>query len=352
MSNQVINTIVFPIIRTDFILPALESLRQNTPQNYRTIVVNQSMPNREFEEKLYSSCDYVIRPHHNLGFAMAANLGVRLSPTPWVMVCNDDTLFINPSWWDGVMATFERFPKACAANSMSTKEPGWGWGEPGYRHLVPKSFMSPHIKPLYDVDRKRMLRVKELKKKWDERAQLATSQAVDGLWKELEAARRAFQGTQGELEELVLRLSMDPAYIEALIEEKNWMVVDAFACWATVFKADVLEEIGSFDERFRDGGGEDYDFMSRAYGAGYRCLSTSASWIHHFWGQSKDSPSGFGTALPSIGPQWNCLSTKGFGDQGLWDPDLDCWGRTGTRTDPNVFRHHLQYSSLKQKPLG
>lgn len=32
------------------------------------------------------------------------------------------------------------------------------------------------------------------------------------------------------------------------------------------------------------------------------------------------------------------LSTKGFGKDGLWDPDLDCWGRTGTRTDSTIHR--------------
>ena len=341
--SEVINTVVCPIIRNDFVIPMLESLKVNTPSNFRSIVINQCQPNREFEEKLYDNCDYIIRPHYNLGFAMASNLGIRLAPTKYVTVVNDDVLFTSPGWWQGIEETFKKFPMAAAVNCQSPKEPGWGWAEPGYRYLIPERYMTGDLKQLHDRDRELMAKVKEVKAAWEEFQGRGVRDADTGkqLLARLEGRKRKYQETQDALEERILKLSYDKGYISALTEEKNWAVVDAFACWCTVCKTDALAKIGLFDERFRDGGGEDYDFMSRAYQAGYRCLSTSKAWCYHHWGRSKDSPDGFNTALPSIGPHWNCLSTKGFGEQGLWDPDLDCWGRTGVRTDPKIFRHHL-----------
>jgi GT2 family glycosyltransferase len=133
---DIINTFCFPIIRQDQILPALASLREHTPPNYRTIVVNQTVPNREFEEALYDACDYIIRPHWNLGFAQAANLGMRLAPTPYVTVSNDDIIFLA-GWFEGIEKSFAMFPRAIAIGPMSPKEPGWGYNEPGYReHLT------------------------------------------------------------------------------------------------------------------------------------------------------------------------------------------------------------------------
>ena len=335
-------TLCFPIVRQDYILPALRSLHKHTKSySYKSIVVNMSVANHEFEEALYSLCDVVIRPHYNFGFAQGANLGMRLSPTPYVGVVNDDVLFCNDDWLRGIFETFERFPKAAAVNPQSPKEPGWGWGEPGHRYLIPKSFMSSHIKPLYDEDRRLMLLVKELQAQWGQRS-LVTVQAAGKLQIELDIARKAFQETQDKLEALVLELSNNPSYIEALITEKNWAVVDAFAAWCSVFRADKLTEIGLFDERFSPGGSEDYTWMYDCYSRGYRALSTSRSYVNHFWGRTKDTPGGFSTALPLARPHWNRLSTKGFGDSGLFSPDCSVWGEDwSTRVDPVVYRAPL-----------
>ena len=35
------------------------------------------------------------------------------------------------------------------------------------------------------------------------------------------------------------------------------------------------------------------------------------------------------------------LSTKGFGDRGLWHPDCDVWGKGCVRTDKTVRRESL-----------
>ena len=307
MSNPIINTIVFPIIRQDFILPALKSLKVNTPPNYKTIVVNQTTSNEEFERALYDSCDIVIRPHFNMGFAQAANWGMRLAPTPYVTVANDDILFLD-NWWQGCMETFERFETAAAVCPMTPKEPGWGWGEPGYRHLVPRTFMNGELKRLYDEDRELMAMVKGGN----------------------QSATARYHDTQSALDRLILEASSDPAFIQSLVEEKNWAVVDAFATFCPVFRADRLAEVGMIDERFFPGGGEDYDLMARYYQAGYRMLSTSRSFVWHWWGKSKDSPDGRDMALPPARPNWNNLSA-------LWTPRCDVWGKNCERKTDEVF---------------
>jgi len=274
MSN-LINTFVFPIIRQDFILPALSTLREVTPSNYNTIVVNQTKPAPEFEQELREQADVVVTTSKNYGFAQAANIGVRLCQTEYVTIANDDVIFLQ-GWWPGIIETFERFDNAIAVAPMSPKEPGWGYGEEGYRiHLS-------------------------------------------------------------------LKDARHPENIQRLREEKKGAVVDGIAMWMVTFRRkEWIEKVGLFDERFFPGGGEDYDMDSRIYQAGFRALSTSYSWIWHHWGQSKDEPTGYNVALPHARPFWNKLSTKGFGDEGLWDPDCDVWGKSGVRTDPEIYREYL-----------
>lgn len=321
--TSVINTICFPIIRQDFILPALRSLHEHTPPNYKSIVVNQSHSNPEFEQALYELSDLVIRPHVNYGFAQASNLAMRLAPTPYVTISNCDVLFLD-NWWEGCMETFQRFPRAVGVAPMSPKEPGWGYGEPGYRYLIPP-------KPWH----RRHMELAEL------HAQIKAG------WKEIEdhQVRREIleklKPIERELEPFVLKAAQDPQNIEALVKERKNQVIDGIAMWLVVWKREQFEEIGMFDERFFPGGGEDYCTCYRVYSRNWRALASSLSWCWHWWGQSKDERTGFDTALPPARPSWNKLSTKGFGEEGLYDPDVDVWGRSGVRTDPEVWRAPL-----------
>jgi GT2 family glycosyltransferase len=271
------NTFIFPIIRRDFIAGALASLRRNTPDHHKVIVVNQTRYNDAFDKALWEWSDVVIRPSVNYGFAQAANLGTRLATTEFVTICNDDVIFFNSQWWAGVRETFDRFPKALGVLPMSPKEPGWGYGEPGYR------------------------------------------------W-------------HATLDECLA----DPDGVVARLKEKwNGSVVDGAAMWCITFKRAEWVELGMYDERFFPGGSEDYDACARAYQAGYRILSSSYSFVWHHWGQSKDEATGFDTALPNARAHWVKLSTKGFGDAGLWHPDCDVWGKDCERTDPNIWRESL-----------
>lgn len=274
---KIINTFVFPIVRRDCILDALDSLVKHTPANYKTIVVNQTQYDPKFETELWQRADIVIRTSLNYGFAQAVNIGTRIATTEWVTIANDDIIWFSDQWWQGIMETFDRFPRALAVVPYTPKEPGWGWGEPGYRmHATLDDCLN------------------------------------------------------------------DPEGVVARLKAKwSGAVIDGFAAWCTTFKRKKWMELGMFDERFFPGGGEDYDSLGRAYQAGYRFLASSYSYVYHHWGQSKDEPDGLDMALPPARENWNKLSTKGFGNEGLWDPDLDQWGRGCTRIDETVWRAPL-----------
>jgi len=312
-------TICIPFIRQDFVLDCLRSLHKYVKSvTYKVVCVNQTQPNREFEDALYDLCDVVIRPHVNWGFSQSMNIAMRIAPTPWICACNDDVVFVNDPF-PGIFETFERFETAAACCPFSVKELGWGWGEPGYRYLIPKEYLVGDLKVLYNEDRRLMALVKQND----------------------QSAIASFHDTQVALGNLVLNLSHDPSYIRALIEEKNWMVVDGFAMFFAVWRADRLKEIGLFDEAF-NAGGEDYDWLCRSAQAGYRNLSTSRSYVYHHWGQSKGHPDGFKTALPQARPSWNCLSVKGSGDHAKWSPDVSVWGEDwAKRTDEVVYQAPL-----------
>jgi len=273
MSN-IINTFVFPVVRQDFIIAALESLHAHTPSNYCVIVVNQTKPDPAFESAVYSLSNIVIRPHVNYGFAQASNVSTRLASTQYVTIANDDIIFL-PNWWEGIVYEFDRIPNVIAVAPMSPREPGWGYGKPGY------------------------------------------------------------------IEHLTFDQAQDFSNIQPLIDKKNGAVIDGIAMWLVTFKRQEWLSLGLFDERFFPGGGEDYDANSRLYQAGYRAIATSKSWVWHHWGQSKDESDGLSVSLPNARPYWNKLSTKGFGDQGLWHPDCDVWGKTGERTDEEVYQANL-----------
>ena len=299
---DIINTFVFPIVRNDMILDALESLHANTPKNYKVIVVNQSeWTNDEWEREVWSQCDIVIRPSLNMGFAQSSNIGARLATTKYVTIVNDDVLFLE-NWWDGIERTFERFndtdkPPMVVA-PMSPKEPGWGWGIPGYAY----------------------------------HCRYCGGRIID-------EARRCDCGKNEPL--YLEEIQEHPERLKLLEEQQKGSMIDGLAMWCVTFDREKWVELGMFDERFRVGGGEDYDGCARIAQSNHRAIATSYSWVWHHWGKSKDSPDGLNVALPRAAPDWNKISTKGFGEEGLWHPDVDCWGNNCVRTDPVVYRAPL-----------
>jgi GT2 family glycosyltransferase len=303
--TDIINTFVFPIVRNDMILDALVSLHEHTPKNYKVIVVNQTQwhdnDECDWEYDVWSVSDLVIRPRLNYGFAQAANLGTRLATTKYVTIANDDVIFL-PDWWDGIMRTFERFndtdkPPMVVA-PMSPKEPGWGWGVPGYVY----------------------------------HCRYCGGRIID-------ENRRCDCGKNEPL--LLEEIQEHPERLKLLESQAGGAMIDGLAMWCVTFDREKWMELGMFDEKFMKGGGEDYDGSARIYQAGHRAIASSYSWVWHHWGKSKDSQDGLNVALPAARTDWNKISTKGFGEEGLWHPDVDCWGNNCERTDKEVWRAPL-----------
>lgn len=241
MSDQLENTFVIPIIRHDFIERCLKSLYKYTPEgSFRVIVIDQSP--RGVYDQIKEYTHLYIRPHRNLGFAKAMNTGIRLSDTKYTSCFNDDVEFINENWWSGIKRTFDGYENVFGVNPMSPVEAAWGYG---------------HKAPEWGVlteDKRGVMR-----------------KLPDGGVADLDYVR-----TQ---------------------EGYDWLlnnvrgVVDGIVTWGTVFKTELFDSIGMFDERFYPGGGEDYDLNGRAYdpeygGGRYRMISTSFSWVWHYWGGS------------------------------------------------------------------
>lgn len=270
-----INTIIIPIVRTDFVFDCIESLRDVTSSNFQIIVINQAWESGFdlgiwFRAKLLESADLVVQCKWNYGFAQAANMGARIASTKYVTICNDDVIFL-PGWWEGIEETFEKIPNALVVNPSSPNPPHWTKKDP-----------------------------------------LCT-----------------------------LEQAFNPDRIAMLKEQEKGLIIDGIMMWCSVFKREEWDKLGMFDERFIPGSGEDYDALARICQAGYRAVGTSLSWVWHYWSQSKDNLSGMKTALPQRRTMWNKLSTKGFGADGLWEPDCNQWGENCERTDPNVARMPL-----------
>lgn len=254
------NTIVIPIVRQDYVLDCIESIRATAPDDFKIIVVDQTHRSN-VTPYIHDAADLAIVCKWNYGFAQAMNLGVRLATTEYVTCANDDTVSL-PGWWKGVLRTFKEVPEAIAVNPSSPNPPHWEDKEP-----------------------------------------ICT----------LEQAKNGYLFHNGP-------------------------IVDGIMMWFTVFKRQEWFDLGMFDERFSPGSGEDYDALARIYQAGFRAVSSPHSWVWHYWSKSKDTLSGSLDALPQKRSQWNKLSTKGFGDQGLWHPDVNQWGRDCERTDSEVKR--------------
>jgi len=276
------NTFVFPIIRTDFIERALETLYEYTEPNFYVYVIDQS-PSGIYN-KIKERTHLYIRPYRNLGFAKAANTGIRLADTKYITVCNDDVEFINKKWWSGILETFKKYgEKVLAVNPMSPKIAAWGYGYPDHYH---KEFIEllPYKRKYTEKDYEFLLK---------------------GDFSNIKDLPTTFPRHQSG-------------------------VIDAFAAWCSVFKRTSFEKIGYFHERFYPGGGEDYDLNARAYSKGYRFLCTPLSWVYHHWSKSKGPGRGENTpkeVRDLIDPKrcWNKLGE-------LWPKELneghefDVWG--------------------------
>lgn len=297
-------TIIIPIITGDNIGRCLETMyKYNDPSLFYVYVIDQT-GSRETQEKYEHLTHLWIRPYRNLGFSKACNTGIKLAQTPYIMLLNDDTEFMDSRWWQGILDTFEMDHHIIAASPMSPKEGAWGYGLTQEN----KDTWQPPQEYYRDPKDPGAVIVKGIEYKEE-----FTKEDYDFL------------------------LNEHPRY------RKDTMV-DAIAMWGPVFKKSGLEKIGLFDEKFYPAGGEDYDMNARAYSCAwpiprdecdlefhYRMVATTKSWIWHHWGKSKDDISGKdpGNKLFESRPRWNA-------NEELWPNGFDVWSH-GHKEDGSKY---------------
>lgn len=271
MTSLPINTTVFPVIRSDLIIPALRSFWEfNDRDLHRVIVIDQTQ--HGLADLVNAKLAHIhLRIYKNLGFAGAANRGFRLADTEYVTISNDDCLWFDSRWFQGIEEIFTRVKNAIAVNPSCPKIPGWSLGkkEPEY---------------IGDMD-------------------TPAKCLEDGAW-------------------------------ERLIKETPYRgFVRGICMWATTFSMPRLREFGIigsngqvFDESYFPGGSEDYDLNARIFRAGGTALGTHMSWLWHWWGKTKDEKDHDGMVMVSQRPSWNRI-----GDH--WEPGFTVQGGSARKTD-------------------
>lgn len=216
--------IIIPHLNYEGFQQGIDTLRRNSPEGLinKIIFINQSETNQP------KNVDIEIKTS-NLGFAKAMNTGLRLSDAEYVGCLNDDVVFFNKKWWEGIEQTFLDYSTALCINPSSPCDP-------------------------------------------------------DGMGGTI--VKEGFEFKEDYTDEEYSRL-------------QNPYVIDGICMWFPIFRRDRLDQVkgvvpgkGWFDERFRHGGGEDYDLNRRAYMSGFRCLGTGKSYVWHWWHKTKHPVSG------------------------------------------------------------
>ncbi len=312
-------TFVFPIIRTDFIERAIDTLITYTNrEDYKIVLVDQSIEGarKGLRDYLYEHEDMYIRIK-NSGFSKASNEGIIHAlkwNTPYIAVINDDVEFIHQGWFDDAIEEFKTDPKIVAVCPESPRVAMWGYGLNHGEHVE----LIPH--------------------KDEFTAEDITYLKQGDYSKEEVQSRHKF-------------------IIPDSFPYTKRGVVDGIAMWCPIFKREALIELGLFEERFIWGGGEDYDLLARAYSCAWpiersscepahhrRMVSTMKSWVWHWWGQSKDVKETLNPNLFTGKKPWNNLGEL-YPPEKNGGKNMDPWGHwkddNGIRRpfirDPLVF---------------
>ena len=87
-----------------FTAKCIDSLRENTSQPYRVIIIdNGSLVGVDYLQSVASN-GYYHRNDDNLGFAKAVNQGLKIAvdeKSEWIVVCNNDIEFL-PDWFENM----------------------------------------------------------------------------------------------------------------------------------------------------------------------------------------------------------------------------------------------------------
>ena len=264
------NTIVIPVVRTDLVEKCLETLYRHTPPNFYVYIIDNSADGID-KEIIRKYVHFYVRPGRNLGFSKSFNTGLKLCETKYITTCNDDIEFIDSRWWDGILETFDRVDTATPqrpcmlVTPSSIKLPDWSVGRPSGDHFYIKEY-----KEFYTPE------------DWDS-------------------------------------LVNEEHYVNQYLTIKPKTVIDGVTLYCSVFKTDIIREIGGLDERYYPGSGEDYDLCCRTNMIGYRSVGTTSSWVFHHWSSSLSNLDDFKKIIDPD-RMWNKTEEA-------WDSGFDIWGK-------------------------
>lgn len=274
-------TYIFTPICEVFLARALFTLwKYSEPGSFNVIVIDQTKD--QFSKPLM---DYIrdkvhlyIHPmQRQLGYAKAMNEGIIHAlhwQTPLICCANDDIEIMDKRWIQGIWDTFAKNEKIGVVVPMSPRVAGWGYGVSYNPEILP--YKTEYTKEDYDY--------------------LLAGDFTDSTAKLPKTYPRKVTGT----------------------------IVDGAVFVMPYFKREALLDVGLLDEHYYPGSGEDVDWNARAYQKGWRVVSTSYSWIYHWWTKSKDL---FASGeleneyhKPLNHPYWNNESE-------LWPHGFDVWGK-------------------------
>lgn len=85
----------------------IDSLRKNTSQEYRVVIIDNGSPIGAGYLQAVASSSYYIRNDENLGYAKAVNQGLQMSMyTNWIVVSNNDIEFL-PGWFEAMSGAWD-----------------------------------------------------------------------------------------------------------------------------------------------------------------------------------------------------------------------------------------------------
>jgi hypothetical protein len=139
-------------------------------------------------------------------------------------------------------------------------------------------------------------------------------------------------------------------------ECQGYTTVASLAFFCIRIPASVYGEVGTFDERFGKGGGEDRDYAIRAWMAGIPQEYALGSWVLHFQGKStwrggetpEQQAQRDAMYTQAFQQKWGAALTYAFigGDWNLFRTDLELARRLDTHDYPAIVRHLHKHRSL------
>lgn len=99
-------SIIIPTLKLDFLIECIESIENNTQEDYEIIVVNDGGSDPVFLEYLETFGHKYITAHKNLGYSKACNIGFKLAKYDYVCTLNADTL-VHQGWLTHMLDTIE-----------------------------------------------------------------------------------------------------------------------------------------------------------------------------------------------------------------------------------------------------